>query len=142
MDNLNLPPDHRVRVHMLGPRPLKEYRELLRAATVNVYLAAPHALTTGLLEGMACGALIVGSDTPPVREIVRDGVNGFLCDFWDTEAMSAKIIETLENAPSLDQVRSNAQQTILREYDGEVQTRRLMSLILHTMDMDKADEAS
>ena len=88
---------------------------------------------------MACGALIVGSDTPPVREIIRDGVNGFLCDFWDAEAMAEKISDTLEKAPSLDQVRSNAQQTILREYDGEVQTRRLMSLILHNMDQEKAD---
>lgn len=47
MDSLNLPEDQRVRVHVLGPRPLKEYRELLRASTVHVYLAAPHALTTG-----------------------------------------------------------------------------------------------
>ena len=138
VDSLNLPPEQRVRVHVLGPRPLKEYRELLRASTVHVYLAAPHALTTGLLEGMACGALIVGSDTPPVREIIRDGVNGFLCDFWDAEAMSAKVVATLENASTLDHVRSNAQQTILREYDGEVQTRRLMSLILHSMDQEKS----
>lgn len=139
VDSLNLPEDQRVRVHVLGPRPLKEYRELLRASTVHVYLAAPHALTTGLLEGMACGALIVGSDTPPVREIIRDGVNGYLCDFWDAEAMADNIADVLEKSPSLDQVRSNAQQTILREFDGEVQTRRLMSLILHSMDQEKTD---
>ena len=30
-------------------------------------------------------------------------------------------------------------QTILREFDGEVQTRRLMSLILHSMDQEKTD---
>ena len=139
MDSLNLPEDQRVRVHVLGPRPLKEYRELLRASPVHVYLAAPHALTTGLLEGMACGALIVGSDTPPVREIIRDGVNGYLCDFWDAEAMADNIADVLEKSPSLDQVRSSAQQTILREFDGEVQTRRLMSLILHSMDQEKTD---
>lgn len=142
VDTLNLPPEQRVRVHVLGPRTLREYRELLRSSTAYVYLAAPHALTTGLLEGMACGTLVIGSDTPPVREIIRDGVNGFLCSFWDAEGMARTIADALENAPSLGQVRVGAQQTILREFDAEMQTRRLMSLILHSMEQKKNEESA
>ena len=137
IDRLNLPPEQRVRVHVLGSRSLKEYRELLRSSTAHVYLAAPHSLTTGLLEAMACGTLVVGSDTPPVREIIRDGVNGFLCGFWDAECMGRTVANALQNAPLLGQMRVAAQQTILREFDTEVQTRRLMSLILHSQEGKK-----
>ena len=137
IDRLDLPPEQRMRVHVLGSRSLKEYRELLRSSTAHVYLAAPHSLTTGLLEAMACGTLVIGSDTPPVREIVRDGVNGILCGFWDAKGMGSTVANTLQNAPSLGQMRVAAQQTILREFDTEVQTRRLMSLILHSMEGKK-----
>ena len=91
---------------------------------------------------MACGTLVVGSDTPPVREIIRDGVNGFLCGFWDAECMARTVAKVLENAPSLVQIRVGAQQTILREFDAEVQTRRLMSLILHSMEQKKSKEST
>ena len=142
VDSLNLPPEQRVRVHVLGSRSLREYRERLRSSTAHVYLAAPHSLTTGLLEAMACGTLVVGSDTPPVREIIRDGVNGFLCGFWDAECMGRTVAKALANAPSLVQMRVGAQQTILREFDAEVQTRRLMSLILHSMEQKKSKEST
>lgn len=76
---------------LLGPCSLNEYRRMLRASTVHVYLTAPYALSTGILEAMSCGVLVVGSDTAPVREVLRHGSNGFLCDFWDAQAMSETV---------------------------------------------------
>ena len=133
VDILGIDQSYRSRVHLLGARSLKEYRAMLQHSTAHVYLAAPHVFSTGLLEAMSCGSLVVASDTAPVREVVQEGVNGFLCDFWDHEKMAQKLADVLARAPQLGHVRRNARQTVLRSYDADVQTRRFMDLIETSM---------
>ena len=141
VDILGIDQSFRSRVHLLGARSLKEYRAMLQHSTAHVYLAAPHVFSTGLLEAMACGTLVVASDTAPVREVVQDGVNGFLCDFWDHEQMAQKLADVLARAPQLGHVRRNARQTVLRSYDADVQTRRFMDLIEANMQSRGEDQA-
>ena len=133
VDILGIDQSFRARVHLLGSRSLKEYRAILQHSTAHVYLAAPHVFSSGLLEAMSCGSLVVASDTPPVREVVQEGVNGFLCDFWDHENMAQKLADVLARAAQLGHVRRNARQTVLRSYDADVQTRRFMDLIATSM---------
>lgn len=107
----------RERVHFLGFRPYEEYRKLLRASTVHVYLTAPFALSSGLFEAMSCGCLLVGSDTEPVREVIRHGENGFLCDFGDEISLAEAVIGLLERSSVMNPIREAARQTILEQYD-------------------------
>ena len=37
---------------------------------------------------MAAGCIVVGSDTPPVREVIGHGENGLLVDFQKPEAVA------------------------------------------------------
>lgn len=113
----SLPEETRNRVHFLGFRPYEEYRSLLRASTVHVYLTAPFALSSGLLEALSCGCLLVGSDTEPVREVVRHGQNGFLCDYWNPDMLADMTIWLLERSKAMREVRESARQTILEHYD-------------------------
>ena len=105
------------RVHFLPFQPYDQYRALLRASDVHVYLTAPFVLSWSLLEAMSCGCLVVGSDTEPVREVLRHGVNGFLSDFWNHEALARRIISCLERKAELAPVRQQARRHILANYD-------------------------
>jgi glycosyltransferase involved in cell wall biosynthesis len=44
---------------------------------------------------MAYGAVVVGSDTPPLRDVIRSGENGLLVDFFDGEALARQITAVL-----------------------------------------------
>jgi glycosyltransferase involved in cell wall biosynthesis len=124
---LPLPEEARSRVHLLGVRPLSKYRQMLRASTVHVYLTAPHALSTGFLEAMACGALVVGSDTAPVKEVLEHGKNGFLCDCANPESIAETVAGVLERAPRLAFIREEAKQIVAQEYNAALQTERLIA---------------
>ncbi|MBK0415746.1 glycosyltransferase family 4 protein [Chromobacterium haemolyticum] len=84
------------RVHFLGKVPYDVYRQVLQVSAVHVYLTYPFVLSWSLLEAMASGCRIVASDTAPVREVIRDGENGELTDFFDAAALAEKVGAALE----------------------------------------------
>ena len=109
------------RVHFVGFRPYEEYRQLLRASSAHVYFTAPFALSSGLFEAMSCGCLLVGSDTAPVREVLRHGENGFLCDFWEHDLLADILTELLARKELMYSVRDAARKTMLEHHDLKVQ---------------------
>ena len=78
------------RLHFTGLLPYGQYRDVVRASSLHLYLTVPFVLSWSMLECMAAGCLVLGSDTEPVREVIEDGVNGLLVDFHDVEAIADK----------------------------------------------------
>ncbi|MDR1243482.1 MAG: glycosyltransferase [Deltaproteobacteria bacterium] len=117
------------RVHILGFQPYPRYKKLLQSSSLHVYLTTPYVLSWSLLEAMSCGCLVLASDTPPVREAVRDGLNGFLTPFPDVQALSAGIIELLETRENLNHVRLAARQSVLDNYNVNTLLPRQLQLI-------------
>lgn len=104
------------RVHFLGNLPYGLYKKVLQASSVHIYLTRPFVLSWSFMEAMSSGCLIVASDTPPVREMVQDGVNGLLVDFFDSQAIARRVIEALDNQKDLQPLRDRARATVLERY--------------------------
>jgi glycosyltransferase involved in cell wall biosynthesis len=66
---------------------------------------------------MASGCQIVASNTPPVREVMDDGVNGLLVDFNSPKAVAERVVEALENRKGSAALRGRARQTVVERYD-------------------------
>ena len=81
-----------------------------------------------VLEAMACGCLVVGSRTAPVEEVLADGRNGLLVDFWNDELATA-IIGGLEKPDLHRQLRAGARATIERHYRRADCLRRQVGII-------------
>ncbi len=106
------------RVHFLGHLPYRQYLTVLQISTVHVYLTYPFVLSWSLLEAMAAGCLVVSSRTAPVEEVMRDGGNGFLVDFFDLDGLASRVVEVLSLEDSVAvKIKAAARQTVLDRYD-------------------------
>ncbi|WP_425285609.1 glycosyltransferase [Azotobacter beijerinckii] len=99
------------RVHFLGKVPYEIYKRALQVSAVHVYLTYPFVLSWSLLEAMACGCLIVGSDTVPVREVIGHCENGLLVDFLYTQALAKQATQALTYSQKYTKLCQAAQRT-------------------------------
>ena len=113
LEEVELPPG---RVHFFGQSPYDHYLALLQISSVHVYLTYPFVLSWSCMEALAVGCLVVASATPPVLEVIRDGENGLLTDFFDHDKVAADVAAALEN-PDRERIRAHARQTIVERYD-------------------------
>jgi glycosyltransferase involved in cell wall biosynthesis len=104
-------------LHFLGRISYADYVKLLQVSTAHVYLTMPFVLSWSLLEAMAAGCLVVGSNTPPVVEVIEDGVNGMLADFFSPEEIADRIELAFAKREAMRPIREQARRTILDKYN-------------------------
>lgn len=107
----------RQRVHFLKFGPYQEYRRILRASSVHIYLTVPFILSWSLLEAMSTGCLVVASATSPVMKVIKHAHNGFLTPFWDSLELAKRVVDVLENKENYGELRYNARKTIENHYN-------------------------
>ncbi|NJK47605.1 glycosyltransferase [Candidatus Gracilibacteria bacterium] len=105
------------RLHFTGPLPYAQYVQVLQASSVHVYLTRPFVLSWSMLEAMSTGCLLVASDTQPVTELIQDGVNGLLANFFSPQEICDRVEEALNNSEKMLSLRAKARKTIVENYD-------------------------
>lgn len=70
-----------------------------------------------MLEAMSAGCLLVASNTPPVKEVIKDHHDGLLVDFFDTYKITDTVAEVLANPDRYNEIRKNARQTVIERFD-------------------------
>ncbi|BAL22943.1 glycosyltransferase family 4 protein [Azoarcus sp. KH32C] len=89
-----------------------------------------HAATISpikLFEAMAAGRLVVASDLPPIREVVRHGENGLLVDPDDPAAWIAAMAQVRAN-PEAALALAEAGRATARDYGWDTRAQRLLAL--------------
>lgn len=105
------------RIHFVGWLPNETLNALMSISSAHVYLTYPFVLSWSLLEAMACEALVIASDTPPLRDVIVDGENGILVDFLSPGQLSEAVIAALRHPDHFMEIRRAARKTILKHYD-------------------------
>lgn len=79
--------------------------------------------SVNLLEAMAMGKPLIATDTGEQREIIRNGVNGYLVSPGDTKELAERILKLLNSPEELDRLGRQARE-ISQQYsvDAYVQT--------------------
>ena len=105
------------RVHFVGRLAHADYLKMLQVSAAHVYLTYPFVLSWSMLEAMAAGCLVIGSDTAPVSEVIVDGENGRLVDFFDRDALVAAVVSALRDPTRGRASREAARATVVQRYD-------------------------
>lgn len=104
------------RVHFTGSLPYSQYLQVIQASSAHIYLTRPFVLSWSMIEALSTGCLVIGSNTSPVTEIIRDGENGLLVDFFNPKQIADRIDEVLDHPTGMAEIRKKARQTALERY--------------------------
>lgn len=84
------------RVCFLGE--IEDVENILAAADVALFPSESESFGLAALEAMACGVPVVASRVGGLPEVVRDGVDGFLVEVGDLDAMGAALTRLVVDA--------------------------------------------
>jgi glycosyltransferase involved in cell wall biosynthesis len=105
------------RLHFVGQVPHALLHQLFQLCRAHAYFTYPFVLSWSLLEAMACGAVVVGSATPPVEEVIDQGINGHLVDFFDQQGWIDTLEHVLADPDGQRTLREKARQRVVERYD-------------------------
>lgn len=126
---------HNARLHLPGSLGLKDYRDMLRLASLLVCTQANSLPVSTLLEAMSCGVVpVLPQNTGP--SFLKQGQNVF---FYQTEEESGSLVASLLEARApREAAQAAARATIVSRFDGGGVTPLHMRLLLETYETWKA----
>ena len=102
---------------------------------VRPYVAAAHVLVlpswregtpTSIMEGMSMGRPAVVTDAPGCREVVRDGVNGYLVPVRNPQALAGAMESFITSPESIARMGQAGRELALSEFDAEKVAARIL----------------
>ena len=112
----------------LGRVPPAELALILAASDLHIYLTVPFVLSWSMVNAMSCGAVVLGSDTAPVRELIRDGETGLLADFFDADAMADKAVAVLRDPAAFRPLGRAAEALVAEKYSVDAVLPQMLGL--------------
>lgn len=101
--------------------------EFYNISDIKILLSEKEAFGLVLLEAMACGVPVIGSNIGGMPEIIEPGINGYLVELGDTQKAAQYVVEMLSDETKLQKLRQGALKTvaerfhsskILEQYEG------------------------
>ena len=111
-----------------GLVPPAELAKLLSISDLHIYLTVPFVLSWSLFNALACGAVVVASDTAPVQELIRHGENGLLAGFFDVDGLTELSLKVLREPDHCRQLGDAGMRDIHDRYSLQCTLPNLLSL--------------
>lgn len=113
-------------VEFLGYR--DDIPALIERASICLLTSVKEGLPRALIEAAACARPVVATDVIGSREVVVDGVTGFLVPLHDAVALADRIERLLTNAELWRRMSEQARAHAWRQFDERVIAERILAL--------------
>lgn len=80
-------------------------------------------------EAMAIGRAVITTDVPGCRETVVDGVNGFLVEKWNPQALAKKMIYFIEHPEQIAIMGHESYKIAREKFDAKEVNKRLLDIL-------------
>ena len=80
-------------------------------------------------EAMAIGRAVITTDVPGCRETVIDGVNGFLIEKWNPQALAEKMIYFIEHPEDIKKMGYESYKIAQDKFDADKVNKRLINML-------------
>lgn len=116
------------RLTFLGRLTPADLSKLLATTDLHCYWTAPFVLSWSLMDALSCGAVVLASDTAPLREVITDGQNGLLTDFFDVDQWAHRAMEVLRDPDAFRPLGRAAEHLIESKYSLKKVLPQVLSL--------------
>ena len=101
-----------VKVNFLGVYPNNKLPEIINQYQIYILPSYYEGNPKTLLEAMSCEVACIGTDVLGINNIIRHGINGFLCAL-NPESIKSAILEVYKDQELRDKINKNARKFIL-----------------------------
>jgi glycosyltransferase involved in cell wall biosynthesis len=108
-----------------GSVPHEEVPKFLQKSTLVVIPSLREGMPFILLEAMACGKPVVGSNIPGIKDVITHLKNGLSVPPGDSEALANAIMFLLENEDIRKNLGRNARQLMVEKYNWDKYLKKI-----------------
>ena len=102
------------RVHFMGN--VKRVQEVLGKSDLFLLPSEDESFGLAALEAMSCEVPVVASNVGGLKELITNGVDGYLVNVGDVEALAQRAIRILGDQKLQEELGQNARRKVLRSF--------------------------
>ncbi|WP_051688613.1 CDP-glycerol glycerophosphotransferase family protein [Butyrivibrio sp. AE2032] len=112
-----------------GPMDREEIFGAYKNVDVIVCASIEETVSLAIVEGMMLGKVCIASDNTGVAEYMEDGINGFLFESGNVEALRNKIEYVIDHFEEMGSVRAKARETYEKVYSYQIFANNLVKSV-------------
>lgn len=112
-------------IKLMGNIEYENMNKITIASDIIVIPSLMEAVSLSMLESMACGKIVVGSNTGGIPEVIKDKENGFLVKKADEVSLADKLYEIIKQYDGFGYIRERARETVEESYSWVIITNNV-----------------
>lgn len=111
------------------PGQVHNVKDWIAETDVFVLPSYREGLPLSTQEAMAIGRPIITTDVPGCRDTVVDGVNGFLVEKWNPQALAEKMIYFIKHSEEIEEMGYESYKIAQEKFDAKKVNQRLLDIL-------------
>ncbi|WP_257351784.1 N-acetyl-alpha-D-glucosaminyl L-malate synthase BshA [Pseudalkalibacillus decolorationis] len=114
--------------------------DLFSISDLKLLLSEKESFGLVLLEAMACGVPVIGTNIGGIPEVIKDGETGFICEVGDIDEISEKALLLLEDQQMHTQMAENAIRHVQERFHSRKILDDYLEIYAKTLDLKSVSQ--